>query len=124
MKVEEIERDKEYIDYMTLNLTRRILGNNLDQMGKKLFLGTYIANIGFYIKTWNSVNLRYLLAMLEYLGPEFSYNGNINIGKAIVADEQILEEIANGNYTLLDRLERETPAAFRKYGMLIGTGNF
>lgn len=124
MKVEEIERDKGYIDYMTLNLTQRILGNNLDQMGKKLFLGTYIADIGFYIKTWNSVNLRYLLAMLEYLGPEFSYNGNINIGKAIVADEQALQEIVNGNHALLESLEGETPAAFRKYGMLIGTGNF
>lgn len=124
MNVGEIERNKDYIDYMTLNLTQRILGNNLKEMGRELFLGTYISNIGFYIKTWNSVNLRYLLALLEYLGPGFSYNGGINIGKMIVTDEQAFREIADGNHGLLERLERETPAAFRKYGMLIGARKF
>lgn len=119
MKIEQIETDKNRIDYITLNLTRKILSNNLTHMGKEHFLGSYYTKLGFYTKTWPSVCLRYLIALLEYLNPDFSYNGEIYMGKPIVANERVFQEIINGNSHLLEDLEAKTPSAFRKYGMLM-----
>ena len=119
MKIEQIETDKNRIDYITLNLTRKILSNNLTQMGKEYFLGSYYTKLGFYTKTWPSVCLRYLIALLEYLNPDFSYNGEIYMGKPIVANERVFQEIINGNSHLLEDLEAKTPSSFRKYGMLM-----
>ena len=119
MKIEQIETDKNRIDYITLNLTRKILSNNLTHMRKEHFLGSYYTKLGFYTKTWPSVCLRYLIALLEYLNPDFSYNGEIYMGKPIVANERIFQEIINGNSHLLEDLEAKTPSAFRRYGMLM-----
>ena len=66
MKIEQIETDKNRIDYITLNLTRKIY-----------------------------------------------------IGKPVVANERIFQEIIAGNSHLLEDLEAKTPSSFRKYGMLM-----
>ena len=120
MRIEQIETNKTYIDYTTLNLTKKVLAKDLKELGKEQFLGTYYTKLGFYTKTWSSTALRYLIALLEYLNPAFSYNGKISIGKPIVADENAFQEIMNGNIQLLDQLESKTPSAFKKYGILIG----
>ena len=69
MKIEQIETDKNRIDYITLNLRRKIY-----------------------------------------------------IGKPVVANERIFQEIIAGNSHLLEDLEAKTPSAFRKYGMLMEAG--
>ncbi len=118
MDIEQIERDRTYIDYVTLNVIRSILMNNLEQMGQEVFLGTYYTKFDFFLKTWNPASLRYIIALLEYLNPAFSFNGNIMMGKLIVADEGVFESVMGGNTWLLDKLANNTPTAFRKYGIL------
>lgn len=120
MRIEQIETNKAYIDYTTLNLIRKVLGKDLKELGKEHLLGAYYTKLGFYTKTWSSVALRYLIAVLEYLNPSFSYNRELPIGKPIVADENAFQEIMNGNIQLLDQLESKTPSAFKKYGILTG----
>ena len=119
MRIEEIETNREHINYAALNLAQGILKKNLEQMGKEAFLGNYYAAIGFYVKTWRSIDLRYLLAMLEHLNPEFQYSGKVEIGKVIVTDEHLLQKVMDGDRALLDKLDKNTPAAFKKYGILI-----
>ena len=120
MTIEQIETNKTYIDYITLNLTSEILMNDIRELGIECFLGSYYTKLGLYTKTWSSVALRYLIALLEYLNPSFSYNRELSIGKPIVADENAFQEIMNGNIQLLDQLESKTPSAFKKYGILTG----
>ena len=119
MRIEQIETNKIYIDYTTLNLTRKVLEKDLKELGMERFLGTYYTKLGFYTKTWSSVALRYLIDMLEYRNPAFTYNGELSIGKPIVADEDALQEIISGNIRLLNQLESRTPSAFKKYGILM-----
>ena len=117
MRIEQIETNKAYIDYTTLNLIREVLGKDLKELGKEHFLGAYYTKLGFYTKTWSSVALRYLIALLEYLNPSFSYNRELSIGKPIVADENAFQEIMNGNIQLLDQLEskRHPPLKSMEY---------
>ncbi len=119
MNIEQIERNKTYIDYATLNVIREILMNNLNQMGLELFLGIYYSKLNIYLNMWNPAALRYFIALLEYLNPVFSYNGNIRVEKWIVADEALFDRIIGGEYRLLDGLAARTPEAFRKYGILV-----
>ena len=120
MRIDQIETDTNYIDYASLVTTMKMLKDQLAEMEKEQFLGTYYARLGFYAKTWRTVELRYLIAMLEYLNPDFSYNKELRIGKTIVANEHSFQEIMKGNHSLLDQLENHTPSAFRKYGFLLG----
>ncbi len=120
--IEQIERDRAYIDYVMLNVIRRILAYNLRQMGAETFLGTYYSKLNIFLNTWNPSALRYILALLEYLNPAFSYNGEIAVGKPIVADEGIFNRILDGNPQLLDGLAASTPPAFWKYGILVDVG--
>lgn len=119
MDIEQIEQDKTYIDYGVLNVIRSILAYNLRQMGPRMFLETYYSKLNIFLNTWNPAALRYIIALLEYLNPAFSYNGEIAVGKPIVADEEIFERIMDGNPQLLDRLAASTPPAFWKYGILV-----
>ena len=114
----EIETDIDYIGYQSLTVLRKLLREELERDGKEAFLGNYYTKIGFYTKTWRHIEIRYLLALLEYLNPEFQYAGNVDMGKTIVANEAAFKKIMNGNTELLDKLRRGTPLAFRKYGLL------
>ena len=114
----ELETDTDYIGYQSLTVLRKLLRKELEKDGKEAFLGNYYTKIGFYTKTWRYVEIRYLLALLEYLNPEFQYTGKVDVGKRIVADEAAFKKIINGNTELLDNLSQGTPAAFIKYGFL------
>ena len=50
MRIEQIETNKIYIDYTTLNLTRKVLEKDLKELGMERFLGTYYTKLGFYTK--------------------------------------------------------------------------
>ncbi|EEQ58124.1 hypothetical protein CBFG_01834 [Clostridiales bacterium 1_7_47FAA] len=114
----EIETDVDYIGYQSLTVLRKLLRDELKKDGKETFLGNYYTKIGFYTKTWRYVEIRYLLALLEYLNPEFQYTGVINIGRTIVTDEDAFKKIVNGDAGLLDKLRQGTPLVFIKYGFL------
>lgn len=116
----EIETDTNYIGYQSLTLLSELLWKELDQKGREAFLGGYYEKIGFYTKTWRTVELRYLLAFLEYLNPEFQYTGKLDIGKPIITDEHAFRKILGGDGALLEQLERTTPPTFIKYGLLTG----
>ena len=45
MRIEQIETNKIYIDYTTLNLTRKVLEKDLKELGKEHFLGTYYTKL-------------------------------------------------------------------------------
>lgn len=117
--IRELETDTDYIGYQGLTVLGKLLWEELEQKGKERFLGSYYANIGFYTKTWRYVEIRYLLAFLEYLNPEFQYAGAVTVGKTIVTDEKAFQTIMKGDSELLERLMQITPYAFLKYGMLI-----
>lgn len=118
MDIWEIETDTDYIGYQNLTVLRKLLREEMAKDGKEIFLGNYYTKMGFYTKTWRHVEIRYLLALLEYLNPEFQYTGKVDVGKRIVADETAFKKIMNGNGELLDKLRRGTPMAFIKYGFL------
>ena len=120
MNIAEIETDTKYIGYKSLTVLGKLLREELEREGKEAFLGSYYAKIGFYIKTWRSIEVKYLLAFLEYLNPLFQYTGDISIGKAIVTDEDAFERIMNGDMELLEKIRKSTPSAFLKYGFLTG----
>lgn len=115
----QIEMDTKYIDYDTLSVIHHILMNNLEQMGRGCFLGTYYTKLDSLLKYWSPAASRYLIALLEYLNPLFSYNGKIMVGKLIVVDETAFEQIMSGDAELLSGLMTNTPIAFQKYGMLL-----
>lgn len=119
MLISELESNVEYINYEGLNTTRETLQQDLETMGKELFLGTYQTRMGFFTKTWRSIDLRYLLAFLEHLNPDFQYCGNVEIGKPIVLDEKLYKKIRGGDQELLDLAVQRTPSVYLKYGLIM-----
>lgn len=117
--IHELETDKNLIEYGELDMIRKKLNREYQEMGKERFLGTYQLNISFYTQLWRSIDLRYLLAMLEALNPDFPYGGQIRMGKPIVLDRKLLEKILEGDQELLDRVVLRTPGAYLKYGILL-----
>ena len=118
MNIHELETDKEKISYDRIRVLMEKINSDYNKMGREVFVGSYQTRLGFYMKTWQSVEKRILLAYLENVNPDFHYSGNVTAGKVIVLDERRLDEILEGGQEALDRQAAGTPAAFLKYGLI------
>lgn len=119
MLIYELENNIEYINYTGLNTMRSTLQKDLEKMGKELFLGTYQTRMGFFTKTWRSLELRYLLAFMEQMNPDSQYCGYVKNEKPVVLDEKLCRKILKGDQQLLDQVVQRTPSVYLKYGLLL-----
>lgn len=113
-----LETDQNKLEYDKIRVLLSVLANDYRAMGKEIFVGFYQTHLGFFTKTWSSVEIRILLACLEYVNPEFHFGGRVSMEKIIVLNENELYEILRGGQAALDKRVSKTPAAFVKYWLI------